>query len=521
MSKKTRVGILFNARENLFKEYLEWIIQEHESKSLFDLIGVHSNDKSIFNKLETNKSFEEIIESSDVVFSFGYWKIIDKEVIDRVPIGIVNFHNSHNLKYKGRNCSTHVIKNKEKYHGSTIHFINEKVDEGDIIATRSFLLSNDMTAEDVFVSASNLGFELLKENFYKIIGKEKIKFLNTENEKTYLYKKKDLNHNISVEKLSNQKELLREIRSLTFDNKPAPYIFLDGVKVYLKMENYDSGVLEKHPFNKLHREITSKINSKTTRSSFQKSQPFKHIIIDNFLPDNIANSILSQFPNIEDDAWTVGYDENNQPIKYSKDNPFERKMVAISDSTKFPSFHKHIFEYFDSDCFLDFLKDITGIKNLRVDTTGRHAGLRGMLNGSHQHVHSDATIHPETGLRKRLSVILYLNKSWSLEKGGFLEMWDDDMEKCVNKISPDFNRLVIFECTDKSFHGVPETIKLEDGSEMRKSLILSYMSDQDGSVEERKRALFVARPNDRKDKEMEDLRRERASIDQKNRHRFV
>ena len=34
-------------------------------------------------------------------------------------------------------------------------------------------------------------------------------------------------------------------RSLTFNKKPSPYIVLDGHKIYLKMDQYDSGILNK------------------------------------------------------------------------------------------------------------------------------------------------------------------------------------------------------------------------------------------------------------------------------------
>ena len=144
-----------------------------------------------------------------------------------------------------------------------------------------------------------------------------------------------------------------------------------------------------------------------------------------------------------------------------------------------------------------------------------------MLKGSYQHVHSDAVIHQENGLHKRLSVILYLNKTWSEELGGCLELWDDEMTHCVHKILPKYNRLVIFECTEYSYHGVPETIKLKSEDDMRKSLIFSYMSKPIKGNSGRKRAKFVARPTDSKDEEIEKLRIERALVGQENEHRFM
>lgn len=250
MARRIKVGVLFNARANLFEDYLGWIINLYNKNGDFELAGVHTNDKEfyknkIFKDIVIEKRFDKIIENSDIVFSLGYWKIIKKEIIEKVPMGIVNFHNSYNLKYKGRNCSTHVIKNGEIFHGSTMHFIDEKVDEGKIIDTRKFLIKNRDTAEDIFIKATSIGLEILKENFYNVIN-QKIKHVKKiHNKDTYTYKKLDICHEIQKKFLNSEVELLREIRSLTFDKMAAPYIVLDGVKVYLKIETHDSGFLHK------------------------------------------------------------------------------------------------------------------------------------------------------------------------------------------------------------------------------------------------------------------------------------
>ena len=271
----------------------------------------------------------------------------------------------------------------------------------------------------------------------------------------------------------------------------------------------------------LHNHVKEKINIRSARKTFQKIYPFNYIVLDDFLPEDLANQLLNEFPNVHSDLWIVGHDKDKNGIKFAKDNPFEKKMLAVSDRSRFPNVHCEVFDYFDSQDFIDLVKKITGIEDLGIDISGKHSGLRGMLNGSHQHVHSDAVTHPITGLRKRLSMLLYLNKCWKTEFNGCLEIWNDEMTHCVEKIEPLFNRLVIFECTEKSYHGVPETINFKNDEKMRMSLITSYMSRLNVDENGRKRAKFVARPNDRNDEEMEKLRRDRSSIDQKNKHRFV
>jgi hypothetical protein len=56
----------------------------------------------------------------------------------------------------------------------------------------------------------------------------------------------------------------------------------------------------------------------------------------------------------------------------------------------------------------------------------------------------DFNIHPEMKKLRCVNLILYLNKGWRDEWGGQLELWDKNMTHTFNKISPIFNRAVIF-----------------------------------------------------------------------------
>jgi len=238
---KPRCGILFNGKRNLFFKYLDWIIKSQFEKD-FIVSFVHTNNNESLKDLGTPLgSYRDVIDNSDIVFSLGYWKKISKEDIDRVNIGIVNFHHSYELKFQGRHCATWALVHDENIHGSTMHFIDEKIDEGKIIDSDFFHISDEDVAEDLFIKANNVGFELLVRNFDKIMGDEPTKYQESVHEK-YSYREKDLNHEISLE--GSKKSLLRKIRAHTFDKMPSPYILLDGKKVYLKIEGYDDGYLK-------------------------------------------------------------------------------------------------------------------------------------------------------------------------------------------------------------------------------------------------------------------------------------
>jgi hypothetical protein len=98
------------------------------------------------------------------------------------------------------------------------------------------------------------------------------------------------------------------------------------------------------------------------------------------------------------------------------------------------------------------------------------------LPGGLLKVHADFNIHHRTNLDRRLNVIVYLNKDWKEEYGGFFELWNENMSEAVVRLLPLFNRMAIFSTTSTSYHGHPDPLTCpEDRS--RKSLALYYYTN--------------------------------------------
>src|SRR5262249_42969076 len=76
---------------------------------------------------------------------------------------------------------------------------------------------------------------------------------------------------------------------------------------------------------------------------------------------------------------------------------------------------------------------------------------------------------------RRLNLIVYLNKGWQEEWGGHLELWAPKAEKAAERIAPLFNRAVIFDTSNFSYHGHPHPLACPE-SESRKSVALYYYS---------------------------------------------
>ena len=149
----------------------------------------------------------------------------------------------------------------------------------------------------------------------------------------------------------------------------------------------------------------------------------------------------------------------------------------------------------NSSAFTKFLENLTGIEGLIPDPHFRGGGLHQVERGGYLDIHCDFNVYEKLNLDRRLNVLIYLNKDWKKEYGGDLELWDKNMTKAVARISPIFNRFVVFATDDYSYHGHPDPLKCPE-DKTRKSLALYYYTNGRPSdeVSESHTTLFQHRP---------------------------
>jgi Rps23 Pro-64 3,4-dihydroxylase Tpa1-like proline 4-hydroxylase len=248
--------------------------------------------------------------------------------------------------------------------------------------------------------------------------------------------------------------------------------------------------------------------SNISNANYNANLPFPHIVIDNFLKDNIAQEINSIFPKQEDSIW------------YEYSNPIEKKF-ASDDIRKFPPLIAQTIHLLNSESFLKELINITGIQNLVSDPYLHGGGLHLIKTGGKLDMHLDYSIHPKLELQRRLNLILYMvDKDFKEEWGGELELWKGKHDKttdeytlttCEKKVNPKFNRAVLFSTNDYSFHGHPEPLRTPEGV-VRKSIALYYLTKLEDDVLKRPRARFIARPFEVENEELAKFRKERSSV---------
>jgi hypothetical protein len=249
---------------------------------------------------------------------------------------------------------------------------------------------------------------------------------------------------------------------------------------------------------KLEPRVLNDVASWPPVESYQTAKPFPHAVIDDFLRREIAEQLSRVFPDPSAECW------------YRYANPLERKL-ACNIPGKVPPKIWETLEFFNSDECLKLFGRLTGIEDLKADQELHGGGMHCIAPGGKLDIHIDYSIHPKLGLERRLNLILYLNRDWNESWGGQLELWDDTMSRCVRKIAPIFNRAVIFDTGDGSYHGHPDALQCPE-EQSRKSLAVYYLTAPRGDAAKRYRARFVARPEDPKDDEIEELRRLRSGL---------
>ena len=207
--------------------------------------------------------------------------------------------------------------------------------------------------------------------------------------------------------------------------------------------------------------------AETHTTAYRDAQPFPHVVIDNFLPPEMAQRALADFPRPEAPLWLDWKvrDTVHQPKKLGVGSA--ERLAQASPALQ------HILFTLNSHAMLDFLEMLTGIVGLLPDPHFSGGGLHQILSGGKLAIHSDFNFDQRLKLYRRINVLIFLNVDWREEYGGQLELWDSTMKQCGQRILPVFNRCVIFNTDRDSYHGHPDPLKTPNHV-TRKSLALYY-----------------------------------------------
>jgi hypothetical protein len=194
--------------------------------------------------------------------------------------------------------------------------------------------------------------------------------------------------------------------------------------------------------------LTASIES--LRSHYQSAKPFPHLVFDNLFSNDLLECVANEMLPPGEARW----------VRHDDDHLRQFNLRSALDLGRAGS---QLVAFLHSAGFLYFLSKVTGIWELLPDPYLQGAGYHRIPRGGKFDVHVDRNIAYSTGLVRRLSLLIYLNKDWKHEYGGQLELWSKDGTRQEVVIEPIFNRTAIFEISDENYHGVPSVVRCPRG----------------------------------------------------------
>jgi hypothetical protein len=207
---------------------------------------------------------------------------------------------------------------------------------------------------------------------------------------------------------------------------------------------------------------------------FLGAEPFPHLVLDDFLPEEVLRLLIAEFPGEDDIEWTAW-----GPGRTAAGTGEKANKLGQSDERCFPPFIRHFMGQLLSDTFVKFVERASGIEGILVDPSHHGCGLHSTGRHGRLMIHTDVNRHPHSRRRihQVLNLIIYLNDDWKEDYQGHLELWTADRRPC-KKVLPIANRAVLFETGTRSFHGHPEPLDCPEGRRRNSLAVYYYCLDR-------------------------------------------
>lgn len=200
---------------------------------------------------------------------------------------------------------------------------------------------------------------------------------------------------------------------------------------------------------------------------FFNAKPFRHICIDDFLDPDLAQALLDQFPKFDTERA-------KNEFGHVGGKATQERVLGLGDAYVIAD------ELVKNADFLTFLSSMTGIRDLEYDPSYFGGGTHENRHGQELDPHVDFNRDAESGKYRRLNLLVYLNKDWEESWGGQIEIHSNPRVPEENQIIsflPVFNRCVIFETHESSWHGFPRINLPEEKQHLsRKSFSVYFYS---------------------------------------------
>lgn len=173
----------------------------------------------------------------DLGISLMFDKKLKPEIVRSPELGWINIHVGPLPLFRGSGGCHHTIRlapiEDNWTYGVTMHYMDERLDTGPIIADRKFQFDETWNAYDLYTYSLKEIPKLFGEKMEEILTSGKILESVPQTGRSFFFTKKDISHTVDLEQ--RPEVILATIRSLEYPGKPGGYALIGGTRVYLSL----------------------------------------------------------------------------------------------------------------------------------------------------------------------------------------------------------------------------------------------------------------------------------------------
>ena len=125
--------------------------------------------------------------SPDLLVSAYFHQILKTETLAIPTKGTLNIHPGYLPSFKGSMNYFHAMLHKKQLAGASLHWMDEGIDTGEILARKSFKVKKGMTQESIMVKTAFIGSSLLKRIGNTLMNQKAPKALQIDQSEIHQY----------------------------------------------------------------------------------------------------------------------------------------------------------------------------------------------------------------------------------------------------------------------------------------------------------------------------------------------
>lgn len=187
-----------------------------------------------FDLIDSNiKKKINVLKKYDYLISFLNSKHISRKIIKKVKKGSFNFHPGP-PEYPGFGCYNFALLDKVNFYGSTVHKINNKFDDGEIVNVVKFKTSYKRLNLDKLISMTHKSILKQAKDFINTIIKGRLSKNHNIRWKRKAYSKKEFEIAREIKLKDSRANIKKKIKAFTYRNFDSVYINFKGFKFEFK-----------------------------------------------------------------------------------------------------------------------------------------------------------------------------------------------------------------------------------------------------------------------------------------------